>query len=234
MSNANAVVPVAVKGAQLMAWFGGTFDPVHHGHLRAAEEAALALATEVRLLPTSTPAHRPQPQASADQRLELLQIALAGQNRLLLDGRELRRAGPSYSVDTLIELRAEFGNGTPLALIVGADAFAGLPDWHRWRELFGLAHLVVLNRPGAAGPEQWSSALQHEVAARWASSADELRLSVAGRVLAIDITPLAISATAIRAQLAAGGSVRWLLPEAVLTRIEAQGLYAGASAGSGQ
>ncbi len=229
MNPASAGVQSRAPGARLLAWFGGTFDPVHFGHLRAAEEAAMALDTEVRLLPAQTPAHRPQPQASASQRLELLRLALAGQQRLLLDERELHRDGPSYSADTLTELRAEFGAGTPLALIIGADAFAGLTGWHRWRELFDLAHLVVLDRPGAAGPDGWPQALRQQVAARRAESVQALRQSAAGRVFAIGITPLAISATAIRAELAAGGSARWLLPEPVLARITAQGLYAGAS-----
>lgn len=225
--------PIATESqTPLLAWFGGTFDPVHHGHLRAAEEAALALGTEVRLLPAQIPPHRPQPRASAEQRLALLRIALAGQQRLSLDARELRRAGPSYSVDTLHELRGEFGVATPLALIVGADAFAGLPSWHRWLELFELAHLVVLDRPGAAGPGDWPQNLQRQVAARRVDSADALRRSAAGAVLAIDITPLAISATAIRAQIANGGSARWLVPDPVLAAIETQGLYADAVVGA--
>ena len=217
----------------LMAWFGGTFDPVHFGHLRAAEEAALALGAEVRLLPAHRPPHRTEPRATAEQRLELLRLALAGQQRLLLDERELRRDGPSYSVDTLAELRAEFGSERPFAWIIGQDAFAGLPGWHRWRELFELAHLVVLDRPGASGAEAWSADLRQEVMARRVSTAAELGQAPAGRVWAIAITPLAISATAIRAQIATGGSARWLCPDSVLARIAALRLYLGSEAAAG-
>lgn len=118
-----------------LALFGGTFDPVHLGHLRAAWEAAEALEADVHLLPAHVPPHRAQPVASSAQRLALLRAALRGQDRLLVDERELRRRGPSYTVDTLRELRGEIGAQRPLLLLLGADAFAGLPSWHEWRAL---------------------------------------------------------------------------------------------------
>ena len=209
-----------------LALFGGTFDPVHHGHLRVAWEAAEALDAEVRLVPANVPPHRPQPGASAEQRLAMLRLALAGQSRLAIDARELARGGPSYTVDTLREVRAEIGPGRPLLLLVGADAYAGLPTWNRWLELYGLAHLVVLTRPGHGAT--WSGVLALETRARAAGAAAALRGTPAGRVLELGVTALEVSASAVRAACAAGHEPRYLVPDAVLEFIRAQRLYAGA------
>jgi len=195
-----------------LALLGGTFDPVHVAHLRAAWEAAEALDAEVFLMPANVPPHRAQPVASAAQRVALLRAALIGQHRLLLDERELRRSGPSYTVDTLRELRSEIGAHRPLVLLLGADAFAGLPTWHTWRELFQHAHIVVMTRPGHAS--EWPAELDAEYRARCSKDVLDLRTRPAGRIYALAITPLEISATAVRAQLAAGREPRWLLPEA--------------------
>ncbi|MGN6313757.1 MAG: nicotinate-nucleotide adenylyltransferase [Rhodanobacteraceae bacterium] len=195
-----------------LAILGGTFDPVHLGHLRAAWEASEALDAEVRLVPAHVPPHRPAPVASALQRVAMLRAALAGQDRLALDTRELDRNGPSYSFDTLAGLRGEVGM-RPLVLLIGSDAFAALPDWHRWRELFGLAHFGVLTRPGhlpSLPPELAAEMAQREVA-----NADALRTTSNGRVLRIAITQLEISATRIRALLREGHEPRWLLPDAL-------------------
>jgi nicotinate-nucleotide adenylyltransferase len=197
---------------QPLAILGGTFDPVHLGHLRAAWEASEALDAEVRLMPAHVPPHRPAPVASARQRVAMLRAALAGQDRLTLDTRELDRKGPSYTFDTLATVRAEIGT-RPLVLLIGSDAFAGLPAWHRWRELFGLAHFGVLTRPGhvpALPPE-----LAAEVAQREVAGMEALRAEPNGRVLRIAITQLEISATRIRALLREGREPRWLLPEAL-------------------
>ena len=197
-----------------LAIFGGTFDPIHNAHLRVAWEAAEALDADVRLLPASVPPHREQPVANARERAALAQAALAGQSRLSLDVRELRREGPSYTIDTLIELRAEIGDARPLVLLVGADAFAGLAGWHRWRELFDHAHVGVLTRPGheaAALPTE----LRTKIASRRANGPAQLRESPAGRVLPVAVTPLEISATQVRALLAAGREPRWLVPDAL-------------------
>ena len=196
-----------------LAVLGGTFDPIHNAHLRVAWEASEFLDAEVRLLPASVPPHREQPVASADQRSALVRAAVGDQQRLILDTRELRREGPSYTIDTLIELRAEIGDERPLVLLVGADAFAGLPSWHRWRELFDLAHIGVLTRPGhdRALPTE----LRTKIASRRCPGAAALRESAAGRVLPIPVTPLEISATEIRALLAAGREPRWLVPDAL-------------------
>lgn len=202
---------------RMLAILGGTFDPVHLGHLRAAWEAADALDAEVRLIPANVPPHRPPPIASAQQRAAMLRAALAGQDRLGLDTRELDREGPSYTIDTLASLRAEIGE-RPLVLLLGADAFAGLPSWHRWRELFDLAHIGVLARPGHAPP--LPAELADAIASRTTDNADDLRASTTGRVRQIAITPLEISATHVRRLLREGREPRWLLPGALLDNRE--------------
>lgn len=195
-----------------LAILGGTFDPVHLGHLRAAWEASEALGAEVQLMPAHVPPHRAAPVASAQQRVAILRAALAGQDRLTLDARELHRSGPSYTFDTLTAMRAEIG-ARPLVLLIGSDAFAGLTSWHRWRELFSLAHFGVLTRPGHVPP--LPPELATEIARREVTGAEALRASPYGRVLRIAITQLEISATRIRALLREGREPRWLLPDAL-------------------
>ncbi|WP_430388501.1 nicotinate-nucleotide adenylyltransferase [Dyella sp. 20L07] len=192
-----------------LAIFGGTFDPVHLGHLSVAWEASELLDAEVRLMPASVPPHRPAPIADAAQRVTMLQAALQRQSRLSLDTRELERSGPSYTIDTLIELREEQGN-RPLVLLIGSDAFAGLSSWHRWRELFAVAHIGVLSRPGVEA--SLPDALVAEVAPRRIEDARELHALPAGKVIELSVTPLEISATRIRELLAEGRDPRYLLP----------------------
>jgi nicotinate-nucleotide adenylyltransferase len=192
-----------------LAIFGGTFDPVHLGHLSVAWEAAEMLDAEVRLLPASVPPHRSAPIASSTERVAILRVALQGQSRLVLDTRELDRAGPSWTIDTLHELRAEQGD-RPLVLLLGADAFAGLTSWHRWRELFQVAHIGVLSRPGVSAT--LSSELEHEVVGRRVADVSALRALPSGNVVELAVTPLEISATRIRQLLAAGRDPRYLLP----------------------
>jgi nicotinate-nucleotide adenylyltransferase len=198
-----------------LAILGGTFDPVHNAHLRVAWEAAEQLDAEVRLIPANFPPHRDQPVASADERAAILRAALRGQDKLLIDERELGREGPSWTIDTLIELRDEIGPERPLVLLVGADAFLGLPSWHRWGELFDYAHIGVLTRPGheiATLPTE----LRIKVASRRTSDPNALLAPPCGRVLPMPVTPLEISATLIRDVLASGGEPRYLVPDAVL------------------
>ncbi|HEY6985402.1 MAG TPA: nicotinate-nucleotide adenylyltransferase [Rhodanobacteraceae bacterium] len=198
-----------------LAMFGGTFDPVHNAHLRVAWEAAEQLDAEVRLIPVNVPPHRDPPIANARERAAILHAALRGQDRLVLDERELQREGPSWTIDTLIELREEIGPEGPLILLVGADAFLGLPSWHRWSELFDYAHIGVLTRPGheiATLPTE----LRIKVASRRTSDSNALISTPAGRVLAMPVTPLEISATQVREVLAAGSEPRYLMPDAVL------------------
>jgi len=203
--------------SRCIAILGGTFDPVHNAHLRVALEAAEALGAEVRLMPAHVPPHRPAPVASAAQRVAMLRAALAGQDRLHLDTRELDRSEPSYTVDTLRQMRNEFGAGQSLILLLGADAFAGLPTWHHWRELFALAHIAVMTRPGH---ETALSAELRGECARRAALVAELRASCAGKVLDLPVTPLEISASRVRALLAAGRDPRWLVPDALLANRE--------------
>ena len=200
-----------------LAIFGGTFDPIHLGHLCVAWEAAELLDAEVLMMPAGLPPHRPPPIASATQRLAMLQVALRGQSRLIADGRELQREGASYTVDTLAGLRTEQGD-RPLVLLLGADAFAGLPGWHEWQRLFELAHLGVLSRPGEQAP--LPKALQREIAGRRVDDATALRSAPAGGVLELAVTPLEISATRIRQLLAAGRDPRYLLPAGLFDSAE--------------
>lgn len=202
---------------------GGMFDPVHFGHLRSAVEIREDLALDqVRLVPCARPPHRPGALATAEQRRAMLELAIAGEPGLVVDDREIRRTTPSYSVDTLTSLRAELPH-TPLCLIVGSDAFLGLPTWHRWRELFGLAHIVVLERPGRdAGV---SEALRAELRGRLTQSPQDLHQALAGRVLMRRVTQLPISSTALRESLARGRSVRYLLPDVVYRYIQSHDLY---------
>lgn len=204
--------------------FGGTFDPIHHGHLRLALEIKQQLQLdELRLLPCHQPPHRAQPQVSSAQRAAMLRIALSGCAELQVDERELARNAPSYSYDTLSELRAEIGAQPSLVLCMGMDSFVGLNHWHRWRELLNLAHIVVVARPGWALPNSGELAELSALAA----SPSALRQAAAGSLVVIAPRLLPISATEIRAQLAAGESPRYLLPDAVLDYIQANRLYGG-------
>jgi len=202
---------------------GGTFDPVHHGHLRLALEAAEALdLEEVRLIPAGQPPHRVQPVASAPDRLALVEAAVGGTPRLRADRREADRPGPSYTVDTLASLRSDLGR-RPLFLLLGMDAFRGLDTWHRWREIPRLAHLAVARRPGGRLPVQGPVA--ELLSGARVDDPRTLRRRPAGSVVLVDVPPLAISATRIRELLGAGRDPRWLLPDSTLALIRQRGLY---------
>ncbi len=203
--------------------FGGTFDPIHVGHLRTAFELLHALALrEVRFVPAGDPPHRARPRVDAHRRLDLVRAAVADQAGFVVDDREVRRAGPSYTVVTLAELRAEEPD-IPLCLIVGMDAFLGLPTWHRWRELFELAHVAVAPRPGWQAPAEGE--LGRLLAERRASDPAVLRESRAGRVLLQPVTQLEISSTELRELLARGDDPRYLVPDAVRDSIRRTACY---------
>ena len=212
---------------------GGTFDPIHHGHLRLAEEVADSLGfSQVRIIPARIPPHRATPSVTSAHRLEMVRLACSGNPRFRVDERECLREGPSYTVDTLTELRAELGSEQQLCLLMGVDAYLALMTWSRWEQLFELSHIVIAQRPGFdldAG--QLPPALAREHLARRTRDGVDLRDDPVGRVLAIDIPPLEISATAIRAALREGRSVRYLLPDAVLDYIDRNRLYKDFDAG---
>lgn len=209
--------------------FGGTFDPVHFGHLRPALECLQTLhLSELRLIPSAVPPHRPAPVASAEQRLAMLRLAVAGQPGFVVDGRELRRSGLSYTVDTLRELRTELGAQRPLCLLLGTDAFLGLTTWHTWQAIPELAHLVVMHRPGypqEALVERASAPVRTLLTERQLASPAELHAKPAGGIWLQAVTALDISATAIRNTIATGASARYLLPDTVWRYIEEHGLY---------
>jgi nicotinate-nucleotide adenylyltransferase len=215
------------KLSEPLGLFGGTFDPVHFGHLRLAEEAIAQLGLGgVRWLPAGQPPHRGQPQVTAGQRLQMVRLATAGNPRFSVDAAEVEAAAPSYTVHTLQRLRRELGPAQPLVLLVGADAFAGLSSWHRWPELFQLAHVAVSHRPGfPVEAASLPAELAGEFAARRQSDPALLRTAAAGCIVSFAMTQLAISATQIRRLLANDLSARYLLPDEVLDYIQVQSLY---------
>lgn len=203
---------------------GGTFDPIHHGHLRPALDVLQALGLdEVRLVPLRLAVHRAQPVATAGQRLAMVRAAVAGEPGLAVDSREIDRAGCSYSYDTLASIRAEVGPDRALCFLTGADAFRAFLTWHRPLDILELAHLVVMERPGAG--EIADPGLRRLVGERRAHRREELAAVPAGRILCQPVTALDISATVIRGLLAQGLSPRYLLPDAVLALIRREGLY---------
>ncbi|HMD59623.1 MAG TPA: nicotinate-nucleotide adenylyltransferase [Steroidobacteraceae bacterium] len=204
--------------------FGGAFDPIHYGHLRTAFELwqTLRLA-QVRFLPTGSPPHRDLLLASNELRLEMVQAAVAGQSAFVVDDRELRRSGLSYSVDTLLDLRGEYPDRS-LCLLLGMDAFLGLPNWHRWREIFDLAHVVVAHRPGWKAPI--TGPLGEVMVDRGTGSVRELHQQRAGRVLVHAVTQLEISSTELRQLVLSGKDLRYVVPDAVREIIVRTGCYA--------
>lgn len=210
-----------------VAIFGGTFDPVHYGHLRAAWEAKEALGIEdFRFIPAGNPPHRGTGVSDASHRLAMLERALPEGCGFRIDARELRRPGPSFMVDTLAELREEAGEA-PLLLLIGQDSANSLDSWQRWEELFTLAHLVVMSRAGDI--QRYSGTLDEAMRPRHVNDVSALRSAPCGLVARIQVTSLAISSSRIRALLAQGRSPRYLLPGPVLGYIEQAGIY-GASA----
>ena len=206
-----------------MALFGGTFDPVHYAHLRCAEEVRQKLNLKnLFLLPAGTPPHRTPPQATARQRLAMLELALSEFPCLGIDDRETRRKGPSYMVDTLQELRAEFPK-RPLLLLIGQDAANHLHSWHHWEQLFVLVHIVILNRPGV--PAEYRQDLAIHIQQRTVFDGQTLLRSAAGGVLPLELTAIDISATAIKSVIRLGQSPVSMLPGAVLDYIRKNRLY---------
>ncbi|HVO48392.1 MAG TPA: nicotinate-nucleotide adenylyltransferase [Steroidobacteraceae bacterium] len=209
---------------QPIGLFGGTFDPIHYGHLRTAFELwqQLKLA-EVRFMPTGSPPHREQPYATPELRLAMVQAAVAGQAAFVVDDREIRRAGVSYSVDTLTEVRREFPERS-LCLLLGMDAFLGLPHWHRWRELLDLAHIVVAHRPGWKAPTM--GPLGEVMVDHGTGTIRDLHERPSGRVYVHAVTQLEISSTELRQLIIAGRDPRYLVPDPVRQIIRETRCYA--------
>jgi nicotinate-nucleotide adenylyltransferase len=205
---------------------GGTFDPIHYGHLRLAEECADSLRlNEIRLIPAAKPWQRSGLISSVEHRLEMVRLGVEGNPRLRLDSREAERIGPTYTVDTLASLRAEMGETRPLVMIVGSDQFLNLPTWHRWQKLFEFAHMAVArraNEPFDLG--ELPSALAAMVTSRLTNDRSALA-EPAGRVFSIEMTPLKISSSQIRTLIRTRQSPRYLLPQAVCDYIMQHGLY---------
>jgi nicotinate-nucleotide adenylyltransferase len=208
--------------------FGGTFDPVHFGHLRLATELAEAFHLEkVIFIPAGLPYHRGRgAHAANEQRLTMVKLATARDARFDVDDRELKRGGNTYTYDTLAEIRKERGPETPLVFLAGTDAFAKIDTWHRWTELFELAHFAVAVR---AGDEAWFSkgpgTMPREIWPRITLNPHELESAPAGKVVTFAMTPLSISSTAIRAAAGEGSSIRYLTPDPVAEFVRSHNLY---------
>lgn len=200
--------------------FGGTFDPIHYGHLRAALEVKELLGlTQVRLIPGATPPHRHQPAANAIMRQQMVMLAIQNQTDFICDSRELDRPGKSYMVDTLVSLRQDFPN-QPLLLFIGTDAFNHLNTWHQWQRLCDFAHIVVMTRPGFSKQK-----FDDFFVTRYTENQAELLNTLAGKLYFQTITQLDISATVIRQLIAQHRSPRFLLPDTVLNYINQHKLY---------
>lgn len=204
----------------MIGLLGGTFDPIHYGHLRPAEEVYRRLGLEsLHVVPCAKPPHRKPPLASAAHRLRMVELALQEFPGFEADDREVRRGGVSYTVPTLISVRDEVGD-EPLSFIVGSDAFAGITTWHRWEDLFGLAHLIVVQRPGSpATIPAWAKP-------RICTHAKELAQRPAGKIFFMPVTPREISATELRAAIARGDAPSAEhVPPAVWKYIQQNKLY---------
>ena len=205
---------------------GGTFDPVHLGHVALAEAALSQLPLdEVLWLPSGSPGHRGAPVAGTRHRLAMLELVTAGRAQFRIDASELASGEPTYTVHTLARLRAQLGGEQPLVLLLGSDSFLSLPTWLRWRELFALTHFAVASRPGHfLGSSGTAPELAAEIGARSAQP-EQLARSAAGRIASFDMPPMDISASAVRAGFASGQDMRHLLPASVLAYIQSQHLY---------
>ena len=219
---------------KLIGLLGGTFDPIHFGHLRLAQELADALDLhEVRFIPAANPPHREQPTSSAVHRAAMARLAIAGNPKFAIDECELERyilsGEPSYTIDTVLALRQQIEDDDEpqvFCLLMGSDAFMGLAAWRRWEELLELCHVVVAHRPNAVPqPEHMPPALRARWHERITDQPQDLRQSRGGRILVQRITPLDISASAIRNSLRYGASPRYLMPDDVINYIEAYQLY---------
>lgn len=212
----------------LLVLYGGTFDPIHNGHLAIARLVRDTVQADVHLMPSADPPHRTRPGASATQRARMLDLAVAGEGGLHVDRRELQRESRSYTFETLKALRDGEGVRGPVALVIGADSFLGLPTWHEWRALFSLCHFIVAERPGHDLDLPWPSLLVPAVEGRLTTDPPSLRETPAGRVLRLRHPLRPESATAIRDAIARGDDTwRMWVPSAVAAYIQRHALYRG-------
>lgn len=213
-------------GNHLIGLLGGTFNPIHFGHLRMAQELTEALKlTEVRFIPSANPPHKRMPTVSAQQRAEMVQLAIADNPLFKLDTRELERTGASYTIDTLISAREELGENASLCLLMGSDAFTKLDSWHRWEELLNYCHIILVQRPSSRVQAKVSDQLTAFLTANYTENVDDLAEKTAGYIHMQQITAQDISATNIREKLASGKTAKYLMPDAVLAYIQQQQLY---------
>lgn len=226
-------IPHPSSPAPLLLLYGGTFDPVHNGHLAIARALRAVTQADVALLPAADPPHKSRTHADAGQRTAMLELALADAPGLRVDCRELRREGPSYSIDTLRELRAEFGPAQALAWLIGSDSLAQLPTWKDWRALFDFAHIIAVERPGAPLDLHWlgvhASAVAAEIAPRLRALDTLAAQPAGGCAWFVPVQPHAESSTEIRQRIRAGVPWQALVPAAVAAYIGRHGLYRGAS-----
>lgn len=219
----------AIDTLLLNGIYGGTFDPIHHGHLRIAEELLDIISLEkIIFVPSGEPRLREKTAASKIQRAEMVKLGIHGNEHFSIDEREINRNGVTVTVQTLRELRHESDTDEALCFILGMDAFGKIDQWFEWRELFTLCHLVVVARPGympVAEERNWSVAVEAEFAARNTTNADDLARQSSGLIYAAQTSLLDISASRIRALIAAGKSTRYLLPENVGDYIKHNKLY---------
>ena len=216
---------------QTIGLLGGTFNPIHSGHLRMAQELAESLSLNaVKFIPSANPPHKPSPQVSAEHRAAMVQLAIADNPQFQFDGRELTRTGASYTVDTLESLRTEFGDNISLILIMGSDAFTKLNTWHRWQEIIKLCHIALVQRPASTNKEPLTKELETFLHNHYTEHVDDLHDNSARLITMQANTPLEISSTAIRQALQCKQSARYLMPESVLDYIASNQLYSAVSA----
>jgi nicotinate-nucleotide adenylyltransferase len=211
--------------------YGGTFDPIHYGHLRIAEELLdFTGLKRMIFVPSGAPRLRAAPAASRDHRAAMVQLAIQDNNRFSLDEREINRPGISTTVQSLREYRCELGENTALCFVLGIDAFIKIDQWSEWRMLFNLCHLIVVGRPGFVSVDDEKNlpaAIRKEYSVRHAEDADDLARQPSGCIYTARTSLLEISASHIRSLISAGKSIRYLLPESVAEYIKSNRLYTG-------
>ena len=214
---------------KLIGLLGGTFNPIHFGHLRMAQELADTLnLAEIRFIPAANPPHKAAPTVAAQQRAEMVQLAIADNPLFKLDTRELNRQGASYTIDTLMSLRAELGENASLCLLMGSDAFTKLDSWHRWEALLNYCHIILVQRPNSITKkisEKLSDKMTIFLSEHYTENGDDLAEKTTGYIHMQQITAQDISATYIREKLASGISAKYLVPDSVLAYIQQHQLY---------